>query len=573
MADPRPDDTGRERLLLPQMRLDDLLDEVQSRMATIMATRDRIHALLEAVITIGEGLELETLLRRVTEAAVTLVNARYGAIGVIGPNGELTRFIPVGVSEEQIAQIDHWPRGEGILGLLIKEPRPLRLSAITDHPESAGFPARHPEMRSFLGVPIRVRDDVFGNLYLSDKTDGDDFDEDDETLVLALATAAGVAIENAHLFEETRRRETWLDASGEITTRLLSGARTDEVLRLVARRARMMSEADLALIALPENDQERLVVQVCEGIDVTEGRGQAIDTAETLVGRVYARGEPRLADVTAHASRDAEFLRGLGLGPVLLVPFGPPERVRGVLVVGSRPGRSPFPESVQDMLFTFADHAAVALELAETRHTAERLSVLEDRDRIARDLHDIVIQRLFATAMSLMGAVNRISDRESTERVQRAVDDLDDTIRQIRSTIFELQHTNENDEENWLRAQILDVVNNSAGTLGFSPRLLLEGPIDSAVEPSIADQLLAVLQEALSNVARHARASHVGVDIRVRDEAVAVRVEDNGAGIPKQVRRSGLRNVRTRADQLGGEFETRPRDGGGTVFHWRVPLA
>ncbi|MBB6171494.1 signal transduction histidine kinase [Nocardiopsis mwathae] len=557
---------------MPQMRLDDLLNEVQSRMATIMATRDRIHALLEAVITIGEGLELETLLRRVAEAAVTLVNARYGAIGVIGPNRELTQFIPVGVTEEEIARIDHWPRGEGLLGLLIKEPRPLRLSAIADHPASVGFPKGHPEMLRFLGVPIRVRDEVFGNLYLADTTDGDDFDEDDETLVLALATAAGVAIENAHLFEETRRRETWLDASGEITTRLLSGADTDEVLRLVARRARLMSDADLALVALPERDQDRLTVRVCEGFQGDKGRGRAVDASGTLVGQVYNRGEPRLADVTTHPSLGAAFLKELGLGPVLLVPFGPPDRVRGVLIVGNRPGRSPFPDAVQDMLSTFADHAAVALELAEARDDAERLSVLEDRDRIARDLHDIVIQRLFATAMSLMGAANRIADKESTERVQRAVDDLDDTIRQIRSTIFELQHTAEGGAD-WLRSQIVDMVNGAAGTLGFAPRLLLEGPIDSAVDPGIADHLLAVLQEALSNVARHAGASQVGVDIRVADEAVAVQVEDDGSGVPEGGRRSGLNNVRTRAEELGGLFELRPRDGGGTVFHWRVPLA
>ncbi|WP_344859153.1 sensor histidine kinase [Planomonospora alba] len=198
------------------MRLDDLLAELQEHLETVLAARDRIHALLEAVVSIGSDLDLETVLRRITEAATALVDARYGALGVIGEGGTLERFIPVGLTEEEIAKIEHWPHGKGLLGLLIEDPRPLRLADLADHPASYGFPEGHPPMHSFLGVPVRVREEVFGNLYLTGKRGGGEFDEEEETMVGALATAAVVAIENARLYEQTRRREAELEAFADI---------------------------------------------------------------------------------------------------------------------------------------------------------------------------------------------------------------------------------------------------------------------------------------------------------------------------------------------------------------------
>ncbi|WP_344409233.1 GAF domain-containing protein, partial [Actinomadura nitritigenes] len=238
-------------MILPQLQLDDLLAELQTRLEAARSTRDRVHALLEAVVSIGGELDLETVLRRIIEAATTLVDARYGALGVIDEGGErLVQFITVGVSEEEIAAIGHWPHGHGILGLLIKEPSPLRLADLSEHAESYGFPADHPPMRTFLGVPIRVRDEVFGNLYLTEKAGGGVFEEEDEVVVTALATAAGVAIENARLYQETRRRERWLEASAEVSTTLLSGTDTHQVTSLVAERARQVSDAGLATVAL-----------------------------------------------------------------------------------------------------------------------------------------------------------------------------------------------------------------------------------------------------------------------------------------------------------------------------------
>ncbi len=218
------------RPLLPNLRLDDLLAELRARLQAILDTRDRTHALIEAVVAVGSQLELEMVLRQIVEAAARLVSARYGALGVIGEGGGLTEFVTVGLDEAQIARIHHWPEGRGLLGELITNPRPLRLPDLSADPRSSGFPEGHPPMRSFLGVPVRVRDEVYGNLYLTGKHGGASFDEEDESLVVALAAAAGVAIENARLYAEARRQQQWLRATAEVTSRLLSGDEPDAVL-------------------------------------------------------------------------------------------------------------------------------------------------------------------------------------------------------------------------------------------------------------------------------------------------------------------------------------------------------
>lgn len=565
----------RYRLSLPRAGLDDLLDEVRARMSDIYATQDRIRTLLEAVVSIGEGLHLDPLLLRITETAARLVNARYGALGVIGPDGDLARFIPVGLQPQEIAAIEHWPEGKGILGLLIKEPHALRLSDVRDHPESRGFPEGHPPMRSFLGVPIRIRDQVFGNLYMTDKRDGSRFTEDDELLLRALATAAGTAIENAQLYSQSQSRETWLDASGQITTQLLTGAAPEQVLRLVARRARVMAHADFAVIAMPGVEPRTLTVRVWDAVDDDDGlpwagmEGAVLSCGpDTLLGRVYLGGDALMTDVSEPDHQGADFLRDLGAGPVLVLPFGPPEGVRGILFLARSRVGDAFQESWLGMLSSFADQAAVALELAEARLDSERLTVLEDRDRIARDLHDTVIQRLYATAITLMGTVRRIDDTGTASRVQGAVTDLDDTIRQIRSTIFALQSTGA--DPSWLRSRVLDLVNSAGDILGFSPRLLTQGPIDNEVDETVGEHLAAVLRELLSNVARHSGATRVDVELSVEDE-LRLRVVDDGHGIPENADRSGLRNVESRARELGGEVTISTAEEQGTTVEWRVP--
>ena len=560
---PGDDDT---RLSLPQLRLDDLLGELQTRLNAVLATRDRVHALLEAVVSIGSDLDLETVLRRIVEAAKTLVDARYGALGVIGDGDRLVQFVTVGADDEEIAAIRHWPHGEGILGLLIKEPHALRLADLSAHPEFTGFPENHPSMRSFLGVPIRVRDEVFGNLYLTEKVGGGEFDEDDESVLIALATAAGVAIENARLYQDARRRERWLEASAEVSTSLLSGTGSGDVIALVAERARQICDADVAWVALAEGDG--LVVETVSGERAGRLQGLHVPVdGDAAASHVYRSGEPLALVDAGDEARRFGVPADVPFGPALIVPLGHGTGARGVLMVASEPGKAVFGEPVRRLLEPFAAQAAVALELADRRRDAERLVVLEDRDRIAKDLHDTVIQRLFATAITLMSAIKMTEKREVAVRVQRAVDDLDDTIRQIRSTIFALQTTT----EQTLRTRVRGIVDSAAETLGFAPALRLDGLLDTVVDEVTGENVLAVLQEALSNVARHARARHVTVALGVRGDRLTLRVEDDGVGIPEGGRRSGLRNMAERAAALGGTFAVEPRAGGGTVLDWQVP--
>ncbi|XRQ12569.1 GAF domain-containing sensor histidine kinase [Actinomadura welshii] len=571
MADESRPGADRAKLILPQLQLDDLLTELQARLDAARATRDRVHALLEAVVSIGGELELATVLRRIIEAATTLVDARYGALGVIDDEGErLVEFITVGVTEEEIAEIGDWPHGLGVLGLLIKDPRPRRIADLTRHAESHGFPPGHPPMRTFLGVPIRVRDEVFGNLYLTEKAGGGEFEDEDQVVVTALATAAGVAIENARLYEETRRRERWLEASAEISTALLSGAGTYQVTALVAERARQIADGALGNVALVDDSGGGFVIEAADGEGADRVQGLRAPRDHSVIGKVFDEGTSlRLTD-GAEAAREA----GISaddpvVGPVVAVPLGTGPSARGVISVINPPGGTPFNEATQRLLEAFAGQAAVALELGDRRRDTERLALLEDRDRIAKDLHDTVIQRLFATAMTLMAVGKITQKREVAVRVQRAVDDLDDTIRQIRSSIFALQTPA--DEES-LRSRLHALVDAAAEQLGFAPSVRLDGLLDTAVDDETGEHLLAVVQEALSNVARHARATETAVVIDVGDEDLTLRVEDDGVGIPEGGRRSGLRNMAERAEGLGGGFRTRNRPAGGTVLTWRVPL-
>ena len=561
--------------VLPQLQLDELLLELQSRLQTILATRDRMHGLLEAVVAIGSGLDLESTLKRIVEAAIRLVDAQYGALGVIGEGQRLAEFVPVGLDEARISKIDHWPEGRGLLGLLIRDSRPLRLANIAASPDSSGFPEGHPPMKTFLGVPVRVRDEVFGNLYLTEKQGGGAFTEDDEAVLVALGSAAGVAIENARLYDAARRQQQWMQANAEVATTLLSGADPDEVLAAVTRQVRELSHADLTMLALPEQDPRMLVISFAEGDGADSVRGLVLPAEHSLSGLVLATGEPLAIEDFAGDERTADVVRGaMGhIGPAVLFPLGAAGDVRGVLTIGRRRGGMPFPEATADVVGSFAAQAGIALELAARRRDAERLSLYEDRDRIARDLHDLVIQRLYATGMSLEGTVPMINRPEAATRVKRAVDAMDETIKDIRLTIFALQSRGQEDEPN-LREAIVSVVEEIAPSTGFTPSLRLGSKLNGKVRPEIADDMLTALREALSNAARHSQASRVDVSVDVdADGFLVVRVSDNGVGIPPEGRRSGLRNLRLRAEKLGGELRLGPADadGTGTELVWRVP--
>ncbi|MEU6590043.1 GAF domain-containing protein [Streptomyces sp. NPDC046881] len=568
------EDVGEVRAVrLPQFRLDELLDELQARLEAARGTQNRVHSLLEAVLSVGRELDLEQVLRGIVEAAAALVDAEYAALGVIGSDGErLSAFVTAGVDAARIARIGRHPEGRGILGELIRHPAPLRLAKISEHAASYGFPADHPPMNSFLGVPIRVRDQVFGNLYLTEKRGGLQFDEDDESVLSTLAVAAGVAIDNARLYEESRLRGRWLEASAEIGRSLMSGTGQHEVLGLIAERARDITGAALATVATPVQDTGTLAVELAIGREAEAHRGLVLPVEGSLTGQAFAHGAPVSSpDVSRDDRVTAGPPRFTGLGPAVAVPIGRRERVRGVVLLARETGASDFSGTETELLKGFATQAAVAMELAERRRDAEQIALLEDRDRIARDLHDLAIQRLFATGMTLQSAGRFIEHPQAAERVRRAVDDLDETIKIIRSTIFGLRAP-DGDRAPGLRARAVRVAGEATPVLGFAPSLRMEGLLDTRVPRETADHVVAVLSESLTNIARHARARRAAVVLETDGTEVRLTVTDDGVGIPPEGRRSGLRNLAERARGLGGGLDLGRPDDGGTRLVWHAPL-
>ena len=425
-------------------------------------------------------------------------------------------------------------------------------------------------MKSFLGAPVRIRDEVFGNLYLTEKRGGGEFDEEDEAVLTALGAAAGVAVGNARLYEEARRQQQWLRASTEVTQRLLSDADPDDVLALVTDRALEMSGADLVVLALPAGNRTGLVIEHAVGEGAADALGLVLPVDGSVSGLVLSSGKPLSLDDFSGDERVAAVAREhMHLGPAVVVPLGAPGNVRGILTAGRRPGSMPLAPPAVEMLFSFAAQAGIGLELAAHRRDLQRFAVFEDRDRIARDLHDLVIQRLYATGMSLESLAVRMGESDNARRVSSAVDALDETIREIRSAIFSL-HSRPASEEAGLRTQILEVVDEAADPLGFAPALRMSGRLDT-VPADAGEHLLGALREALSNAARHARASKVEVTVEAGPELVLL-VRDNGIGLPENGRRSGLANLTERATLLGGTMRAGPAEGGGTELEWRVPL-
>ncbi len=582
---------------------------------------DRVRGLLDAVMSLGRGLELPEVLKGIVEAAVTLTDAEYGALGVVG-DGQLSQFLPVGMSDELIGLIGRTPCGRGILGELIRNPEPLRLADLTEHPHSFGFPANHPPMRTFLGVPVRVRAEVFGNLYLTEKRGGGSFDADDEAVLTTLSTAAGVAIDNARMYHESRRRERWLEALGEITRSLLSGTAADEVLRLIAERAREVAGADCAAVLLPvPSSADQLSVAVACGTGASRILGLRVPAGASLSGmaarsgrpvvsadlrddpRAYPLGPDADGDGDGDGHRDADGdgdgtgqregedagRRDGGEGPDSAAPRGEPGEPAerhgpviavplqldtgcGALRLSRLAGRPAFDDAEVALISGFADQAVIALELARRRAESEELTVLHDRDRIARDLHDLAIQRLFATGITLQSATRLIDRPEAAERVGRAVNDLDTTIKIIRSTIFGLRTTGDGKGGRGLRRDLTETVQRAAAALGFSPALRIDGPVDAAVPDDLAPHLLAVAAEALSNAARHARARHLDVTLSVTAAAVTLTVTDDGAGVGTAPHTGGLANMRARAEMHGGRLSVETPENGGTRIVWTAPL-
>jgi signal transduction histidine kinase len=533
-----------------------------------------VPGLLEAVAGIGAELDPDAMLQRIVSVAVGLTGARFGAMGVVGEGGRLSGFIPVGLTPAQIDQIDHWPEGRGLLGELIRSPRPLRAADMAAHPRASGYPAGHPPMQSFLGVPVWIRDELFASLYLTDKRGPDGpvpFTEADEDLLVTIAGAAAMAVDNARLRAEARRQERGQQATAEVTLRLLSEDEPREVLSLIAQHALEIAGADIVMLTLPSRQGSDLVVETATGSGAEAWLGLHLPVEASVSGLVMASGRRLTVDDFQADRRVADVSKmQLPLGHAVVVPLGLPGDVRGTMTAARHAGAQPLSQSAVEMVTTFAAQAGIGLKLAEHRRDTQRLAVLADRDRIARDLHDLVIQRLFATGMSLQGAMPLITESGAADRVRRSVDELDNTIRDIRSAIYTLQ-SREDPDLAGVQGRIVEIIEEMTGALGFAPSLRIEGQLDTQVPAEMTEDMLAALREALSNVARHASATLAEVTCQADSDLVVI-VRDDGTGLRTSDRWSGLANLTQRAGELGGRLTVTPAPGVGTRLEWRVPL-
>jgi signal transduction histidine kinase len=565
-------------------------------------------SLVSAVVAVADGLDLDETLQRIVSTAASLMEARYGALGVLDSRGKVSRFVYVGMEPTAADRIGPLPDGHGILGLLPPEGAAIRLANLTEHPAAAGFPAGHPPMRSFLGVPIRIRGRVYGNLYLADKKRGH-FSTADEQLLVALAAAAGVAIRNAGLFARSRRRQRWQQAVTAVDALVLAGFDTTLVAGEVTRWACDLASAAVAALGLPDDQGElrwASVVAAGSNGDATHQRWSVVQSrlpedalarltriaGETgglvpsehpakeaySTGKAVSHGGPFDAPAAdgVMSEGDQQVAADHLLGPMLVLPLRARAEVLGVLVLHRFAGDDAFNAEVLDLAESFCEQTAVALSFGAERRERERLAVFEERDRIARDLHDLVIQRLFATGMMLEGAarVDAIPPLLA-DRIGAAVDELDGTIKEIRTTIFDLHDVPDGPSWVGVRARVLAEVERASTGERPKPTVTFAGPVDTLADAAQAGQLIAALREGLSNAVRHSNGKGIAVHVSATDGVLAMRVRDDGEGVPKggPGRLSGLANLTSRARDLGGDCVLSNRsERRGAELRWWIPL-
>ena len=534
---------------------------------------DRRDELIEAGLVLASELSLSAVLQRIIEVAADITGARYGALGVV-EDGKLVDFITAGITTEQRRAIGDLPVGHGILGLLIHrgtERTPIRIADISEHPDAYGFPPNHPEMHSFLGAPIVARGEVFGDVYLTEKQGASEFTEEDAQTVLVLASQAGVAIENARLYEETSRRERWLDAVREITNAVLSGKGSEEALSLVAAGARELVQADLATVAVTAGDGE-LVVAVADGTHAEAIAKRRFAFDGSISGMVIGSGR---ADVKADLSEDPREYQPVvdlvAMGPAAFVPLGRDGGISAALGVLNRRSGKPFTDENVRLLEAFTGQAALALEYARAQEGIQRLVVLEDRERIAKELHDGVIQALFAVGMGLQGTALMSSDEDLARRIEAAVGELDRVIRDLRNYIFGLRPGILADR------QLGQALRHLAEEFEAKSGVITVADVDdevASVVTSHAAELVQLAREALSNIGRHANAATCRVSLRQDGGAAVLEIDDDGNGFdPSTTRRGeGLTNLEGRAATLGGKAIITSVPAQGTTIRIELPL-
>ena len=551
----------------PRAELDRTLGDLVRLAGEVLQTQGRLRALLRANQAVVQQLDLPIVLRRIVEVAVELIGAEYGALGVISPGGGLEQFIHVGMPVETADQIGHLPEGHGLLGALIDDPHPIKLPHLAADARSVGFPAFHPQMESFLGVPITVRDEVYGNLYLTNSSNGE-FSEADEELAIALAATAGFAIDNARLFAETKRARAWAAASAEVTAALVS-AEEGDTLALLSARILELAEADLVFVSLRTEEAAGLSVTVARGKGAADIEGNTYPMAGSIAGTTIEGGQPRL--LAEDQLPPSAFSGAVALGPTMSVPLSARGGILGALTVSRLPGSRQFTAADLELAADFAGQASVAMEIADARAAKQRIMLLEDRGRIARDLHDHVIQQLFATGLNLQALVGTLPPGATARGIDESITNIDVAISQIRTAIFALSSA-QSDRGDTVRHRIIDLVNELGNAMPIDPQLSFSGAIDLAIVDGLADDVLAVIRESLTNVMKHAQATEVAVSVEVREATAIIEVVDNGIGIPAEGRRSGLANLQQRAQTRNGELivESAP---GHTAITWRAPYS
>jgi signal transduction histidine kinase len=549
--------------------------------------------LFDALIALGAGVGLPAALRRITEVARDVTGARYAVFAATAASrGSVPAVLRSGVAEDPpppvLAEVLRDP------GALLGVGALMRLDDLREHPRRAELSPGLPAGIGMLATPIVAEGELYGGLLLFSHP-GAGFTAEHEDALVTVSAATGVVISTAALRADVERRQRWLDASADIVATLLATESSEGVLELVAQRAREVADADLAAILAPAALSGQPVVQTAAGDDADRLAGEALAGISAHVADVLRTGMPRLLDETVgdpagwaapavpvtlatatppviSVVPDLPEPELLAVeGPSMLVPFSAGDRPLGVLVVTRLAGRPAFGDADLGMASMFAGHAALAVEFARAHRDREWLAVLEDRDRIARDLHDVVIQRLFVAGLGLQAMTRTIDAPEIASRLESTVDELDQTVTEIRRSIFSLRSPLVG--RDGLRARLLGLCTTAAGMLGSEPRVRLDGPLDTVVPDAVADHVAAVLREALSNITRHAQASEIEVQARTDGTMVLLEVTDNGIGIdPAALHRSGLANVARRAGELGGSMRISIAPAGGTVLAWQVPL-
>ena len=530
------------------------------------STSERLRLLLRQNELIVEELALPSLHGQITEAVRHLVPARSAALAVLGADRTVRQLVQQDAGEDAATSVLVPETGLARLSDLV---RGLPLGAVSRRP-GVDEPATGTWSRPFAAVPVHYRRDLLGALLLAEPAGG--LSGEDEDVLLSLAVTAGTAIENARLYDEARRRQEWMRASAEVGNALLALTSQREALALVSETLRKLADAELVAVWVPNPARDALVGVLVEGDDADPLLGLTIEGTEPVVAEILRTG--RGLRLCAADRPDCPWLAAVdqaGVGPVLALPLSRGGGAAGLLLAGRRRDRPPFSDVDLDLAETYADQMALALDRLSARATEQRLGLLEDRERIARDLHDHVIQSLFATGLKVQGAERLSQEPALSHRLAEVVGDIDATIRRLRTTIFQLADAAP--AGSGLRGAVLEVVAELGPVLSFEPAVEFEGPVDTATDAGLVEEVVAVLREAATNAGKHARASRLLIRLQVDGTHLALTVQDDGVGIGPATRRSGLANLRRRAERLGGTLEVSEPTGGGTRLCWRAPLA